>query len=119
MEIISEIIDGRIEAVLRDDDNNPLLTLPRYKKDGEEYLKVPQQILRYIGRQQANKPLVPGEKQAVYEIINELKRDISSLGRLEKYLEKQLCETEIETTCKTTPTNKKKRPVQTTIDTKI
>ena len=115
MQIISERIDGRLEAVLRDDQNNPLLILPRYEEDGQEYLKVPKPILNYIGRRQANEPLKRGEKEKVYEVINELKRDISSLGRLEKFIKS--CETEIETTC--IVPSKKKKPPQTIIDTKI
>ena len=57
MEIISQEIDGKLEAVLYDDGGNYLMTLPRYKDGkGKEWVDVDNSILTYMVNQERGLP---------------------------------------------------------------
>ena len=57
MEIISQEIDGKLEAVLYDDGGNYLMTLPRHKDGkGKKWVDVHNSILTYMENQQRGLP---------------------------------------------------------------
>ena len=72
MEIISEKIDGKIEAVLYDEDGKEMMVLPSYEnKDGEREFDVPESILTTMARQEKGKEVRLSElKDAERKVLN-------------------------------------------------
>jgi len=74
MDIISEKIDGKIEAVLYDDDGHVMMVLPSFKnKDGTKEFDVPESILTTIARQDKGKEVRPLEIKDAQKKVNNYK----------------------------------------------
>tara|TARA_Y100001970_G_C13931762_1_gene698640 strand:+ start:63 stop:512 length:450 start_codon:yes stop_codon:yes gene_type:complete len=137
MYIQTEKINNQIEPVLFTDTNKPLMVIPSTKgNDGQRYMKLHYLLESYMSRKAAGKPIQPGETKRVFELIrnynstgkweptqDDWKKSLdeliehndymsaldnhSKIGALKKFIKS--CETEIETTCKIPPTNKRRK----------
>ena len=144
MYIQTEKINNRIEPVLFSDSNKPLMIIPSTKgKDGQRYMKLHHLIDDYMTRKAKGKPIHPGETKRVFELIRnysstgkwdptqeDWKKSLDELIEHNDYMSSlnntskiialkkfiKSCETEIETTCKVPPTNKKRKVAATTIN---
>ena len=72
MQIISEKIDGKIEAVLYDEDGRVMMVLPSHEnEDGEREFDVPDSILNTMARQEKGEDIRPLElKDAERKVQN-------------------------------------------------
>ena len=112
----SETINNEIQVVLLNDLEEPVAIMPYIvDEDGEKKLVIPQSVEDYIYGQ------LTGEPQGYEDdVLRDVKKVLdkhyfsrSPVQELHKqYFRKQICQTEIETKCKTPPTSPRATTVQ-------
>ena len=112
----SEEINGEIQVVLFNDEDKPVAIMPyEIDENGEKQLVIPKSVLDYIKSQMTNEP--NGYEDEALEDVKKVldKYYFSTNPKSEfyrQYLKKQICQTEIETKCKTPPTSPRATKVQ-------
>jgi len=112
----SEEINGAIQVVLFNDDELPVAIMPYViDEEGEKKLVVPKSVEDYMLGQLSGEPMGYEDDvlRDVKKLLDQYYFSRSPVQELHKqYFRKQICQTEIETKCKTPPTSPRATKVQ-------